>query len=49
VTSANESVTIDHWIDDTAYREFRHAHAAGYEALDKRFDTLTEVEEHLGI
>ena len=49
VTSANEYVTIDHWIDETAYREFRHAHAAGYAALDKGFETLTKVEEHLGI
>jgi uncharacterized glyoxalase superfamily protein PhnB/heme-degrading monooxygenase HmoA len=40
--------TVDHWLDEAAYREFRRAFAAEFEALDQTCAGLTRREAHLG-
>lgn len=45
VASAAEYVTVDQWIDDTAYRAFRDEYAAEYEAIDAQCEELTVSEE----
>jgi heme-degrading monooxygenase HmoA len=41
-------LTVDHWHDDAAYREFRQKFAAEFEALDHACAELTRREAHLG-
>jgi heme-degrading monooxygenase HmoA len=41
-------LTVDHWHDDAAYREFRQRFAAEFEALDHACAALTRREAHLG-
>jgi heme-degrading monooxygenase HmoA len=41
-------VTVDRWEDEASFRRFREEHAAEYEALDARMESLTLAEEHLG-
>jgi heme-degrading monooxygenase HmoA len=41
-------LTVDHWHDEAAYREFRHEYAAEVEALDHACAALTRREAHLG-
>jgi catechol 2,3-dioxygenase-like lactoylglutathione lyase family enzyme/heme-degrading monooxygenase HmoA len=41
-------LTVDHWRDEGAYREFRRAFAAEFEALDRTCAGLTRREAHLG-
>ena len=41
-------LTLDRWESRKAYEAFRAAHAAAYEALDRRFEALTESETPLG-
>lgn len=45
---ASRYVTVDHWFDEAAYREFRREFAADYEALDEACAGLTRHEAHLG-
>lgn len=40
--------TIDHWDSPAAYRRFRRQHQKHYDALDKKFERLTEKETCLG-
>jgi heme-degrading monooxygenase HmoA/uncharacterized glyoxalase superfamily protein PhnB len=40
--------TVDHWRDEAAYREFRRAFSAEFEALDQACAGLTRREAHLG-
>jgi heme-degrading monooxygenase HmoA len=48
VASAGEYVTVDRWVDESAYRAFREEHAAEYEALDRECEALTVTEERMG-
>jgi uncharacterized glyoxalase superfamily protein PhnB/heme-degrading monooxygenase HmoA len=41
-------LTVDHWLDEAAYRAFRRAFAAEFEALDQTCAGLTRREVHLG-
>jgi heme-degrading monooxygenase HmoA len=41
-------ITVDHWVSETAYREFRSNFAAEYEALDRSCERLTRREARLG-
>jgi heme-degrading monooxygenase HmoA len=41
-------VTVDWWESRAAYEEFREKFAAGYKALDRKCEALTERERHLG-
>lgn len=45
---ASRYMTVDHWVDEAAYREFRREFAAEFEALDQRCAGLTRHEAHLG-
>jgi uncharacterized glyoxalase superfamily protein PhnB/quinol monooxygenase YgiN len=45
---AERYLTVDHWIDEAAYREFRRTFAADFEALDQACVGLTRGEAHLG-
>ena len=40
--------TVDHWLDEPAYRQFRRAFAEEFEALDRTCAGLTRREAHLG-
>jgi heme-degrading monooxygenase HmoA len=42
-------LTIDHWDSESAWQAFRAAHAADYEALDRRCAELTEDERAIGL
>jgi len=41
-------VTVDRWQGEGAYRRFRGARLAEYEALDRQMEQLTERETPLG-
>ena len=41
-------MTVDHWVDEAAYREFRRDFSAEFEALDRTCGGLTRHEAHLG-
>lgn len=41
-------LTIDRWASEEAYRGFRKAHDAAYEALDRQSDALTAKETRIG-
>lgn len=41
-------MTVDHWVDEAAYRTFRREFAAEFEALDQTCAGLTRHEAHLG-
>jgi heme-degrading monooxygenase HmoA len=45
---AGRYVTIDRWTSKDAYEAFRDRCHEEYEALDRRFQPLTEREEQLG-
>ena len=45
---AGRYFTVDHWRDEAAYREFRRAFAAEFEALDRTCAGFTRREAHLG-
>ena len=45
---AGRYFTVDHWLDEAAYREFRRSFAAEFEALDRTCAGLTRREAHLG-
>lgn len=45
---ATRYMTVDHWVDEAAYREFRREFAAEFEALDQTCAGLTRHEAHLG-
>ena len=45
---AGRYVTVDHWLDEEAFREFRRGFAAEFEALDRTCAALTRREAHLG-
>lgn len=40
--------TVDRWVSQESHERFRSRHAAEYEALDRRAESLTEFECHLG-
>ena len=42
-------LTIDVWEDEASFQSFREAHAAEYEATDRRCETLTLEERCLGL
>jgi heme-degrading monooxygenase HmoA len=44
----NRYLTIDTWEDEPAYRRFRQASAAEFEALDRRCESLTVAEREVG-
>ncbi|MGH9787200.1 MAG: antibiotic biosynthesis monooxygenase family protein [Candidatus Acidiferrales bacterium] len=44
----NRYFTIDRWVSLAEYRRFRRRHQKHYDALDKRFERLTEKETCLG-
>lgn len=41
-------LTIDRWQNEAAFRAFRKAHDAEYEALDRQCDDLTAQETRIG-
>lgn len=41
-------LTIDRWSSEEAFRAFRKAHDADYEALDRASDALTAKETRIG-
>ena len=41
-------VTLDFWVSQDAYENFREQHASEYGALDQRFEELTESELEIG-
>ena len=41
-------LTIDRWQDVASYRRFRRQHQKHYDALDRKFERLTEKETCLG-
>jgi heme-degrading monooxygenase HmoA len=41
-------LTVDHWIDETAFSRFRREFASEFEALDRVCAGLTGREAHLG-
>ena len=41
-------VVTDTWDAESSYLRFRQAHAARYQALDRRCESLTELERRLG-
>ncbi|HYU24743.1 MAG TPA: hypothetical protein VEO74_06040 [Thermoanaerobaculia bacterium] len=43
-----ESLTIDYWSSKEAFLAFRARNLAEYEAIDRRFEALTEREERVG-
>jgi len=45
---AGRYFTVDHLLDEAAYREFRRTFAAEFEALDRTCAGLTRREAHLG-
>jgi uncharacterized glyoxalase superfamily protein PhnB/heme-degrading monooxygenase HmoA len=45
---AGRYVTVDHWVSEAAYLEFRRSFDAEYEALDRACAVLTRREAHLG-
>lgn len=44
----NEYLTLDYWRSKEAFLAFRAANLAEYEAIDRRFEALTESEERIG-
>lgn len=44
VTDGNRFVTIDRWVDEQSWRDFRATWSSEYEALDARVRTLTVAE-----
>ena len=40
-------VTRDYWQSEEAYKAFRAAHAAEYEALDREMEAFTEYESEV--
>jgi heme-degrading monooxygenase HmoA len=47
-TEPRRYLTIDTWKTVDAFATFREAHAAEYEALDRRCESLTERETKIG-
>ncbi len=43
-----EYVTLDYWQSKEAFLAFCAANLAKYEAIDRKFEALTESEEHIG-
>ncbi len=41
-------LTIDRWSSEEAFRAFRKAHDADYEAIDRECDSLTAAESRIG-
>lgn len=48
VETQGRYVTIDRWISAAAYEDFRRRKLSEYEAIDRRGQSLTEHEAHLG-
>ena len=40
-------LTVDHWLDEAAWRAFLHDHAAAYRALDEACAALMEHEQEV--
>jgi heme-degrading monooxygenase HmoA len=47
-TDPRAYLTIDRWTTRHAWEEFRNARAEEWDALDRRCQALTEVEEEIG-
>ena len=41
-------VTLDFWVSQEAYENFRQQHASEYSALDHKFEEFTEKELEIG-
>src|SRR5271170_2670359 len=41
-------LTLDHWTSREAFRQFKEAHHAEYDAFDRQFETLTDTESFIG-
>jgi heme-degrading monooxygenase HmoA len=46
--AAGHYLTIDRWTSEAAFRAFRKAHDADYEALDRSCDAFTTRETRIG-
>lgn len=45
---SGEYLTVDEWSSPEAYEEFRKSFLKEYQELDRRFESLTETETHIG-
>lgn len=45
---ARTYVTLDFWVSQAAYDEFREQHLAQYKALDEKCEPMTESEREIG-
>ena len=48
VETPGRYVTIDRWTSAAAYEDFRSRNLSEYETIDRRCESLTEHEAHLG-
>jgi heme-degrading monooxygenase HmoA len=46
--SAATYLTLDYWESEAAYDRFREQHRQEYEAIDRKYEELTESERKLG-
>jgi hypothetical protein len=44
----NRYITIDYWVDRSAYEQFKQDFSAEFESLDKACQSYTESERHIG-
>jgi hypothetical protein len=44
----NEFLTIDSWISERAFRQFKEVHASQYNEIDSQCEAFTETEIFLG-
>ena len=48
ITTAGRYLTIDHWISEAAYKQFRKRYKHEFEELDNLCESLTKEETFLG-
>jgi predicted dithiol-disulfide oxidoreductase (DUF899 family) len=46
--AARTYLTLDFWVSQKAYDEFRQKHLAEYKALDQEYEAMTESEREIG-
>ena len=43
-----EYLTVDEWASKEAFKEFKQSFRKEYQELDRKFESLTEIETHIG-
>jgi [ribosomal protein S18]-alanine N-acetyltransferase len=46
--STGRYLTLDYWVSRAAFADFKHDHAANYQAIDQKCESLTAEEKFLG-